>query len=99
VLGACDFAEALGAAVGPTGPLRLLLDEGETQITLRERLGTGTSTVSLFVGPEGGLADEERRAAIQAGVTPVSLGRMILRAETAGLVAATLALFLAGDLG
>ena len=53
----------------------------------------------LFIGPEGGLHPDERALALAAGVAPVSLGGRVLRSETAGLVAATLALAASGDLG
>ena len=55
--------------------------------------------ICLFVGPEGGLHPDERALALAAGVAPVSLGGRVLRSETAGLVAATLALGASGDLG
>lgn len=41
----------------------------------------------LVVGPEGGLAEAEVEALVQAGVTPRSLGRSTLRMETAALLA------------
>lgn len=40
--------------------------------------------VAIFIGPEGGFDDGEIEAAIEAGVTPVTLGKRILRTETAG---------------
>jgi len=43
--------------------------------------------VALLVGPEGGLAADEVEAALAAGFEAVSLGRGVLRAETAGPVA------------
>lgn len=45
--------------------------------------------VLVLVGPEGGFADDEARIANEAGFTTVSLGNRRLRAETAGIVAAT----------
>lgn len=41
--------------------------------------------IAVFIGPEGGFEETEIEAAKEAGVTPVSLGRRILRTETAGL--------------
>ena len=43
--------------------------------------------ITLLVGPEGGLAEEERSAAIAAGFRPVQLGPRILRTETAAVAA------------
>lgn len=43
--------------------------------------------VALVIGPEGGLDDDELALAAAAGYAPVSLGRTVLRAETAGPVA------------
>jgi 16S rRNA (uracil1498-N3)-methyltransferase len=49
---------------------------------------TGTTiTVVLFIGPEGGLTEEEVKQAHQRGAQIVSLGPRILRAETAALAA------------
>ena len=42
-------------------------------------------SVALLAGPEGGWVDEERAAFSEAGWSPVSLGPLILRAETAAL--------------
>ncbi|MCR5023248.1 MAG: 16S rRNA (uracil(1498)-N(3))-methyltransferase [Lachnospiraceae bacterium] len=44
------------------------------------------STVGIFIGPEGGFSEEEIALAESAGVTPVTLGKRILRTETAALV-------------
>jgi len=55
--------------------------------------------VSIFVGPEGGFSPQEVDFARSRGIVPVSLGRRILRAETAGLVAAAVTLYEFGELG
>ncbi|CAG9176351.1 Ribosomal RNA small subunit methyltransferase E [Cupriavidus laharis] len=61
----------------------------------REALLAGS--VTLLIGPEGGLAPEEEDAALHAGFTAVSLGPRILRTETAGLAClATLNALLGG---
>lgn len=40
--------------------------------------------VAIFIGPEGGFDEEEIQAAIKEGVEPITLGKRILRTETAG---------------
>jgi 16S rRNA (uracil1498-N3)-methyltransferase len=58
---------------------------------------TGGS-VALWVGSEGGWSEAERaRFEALEGVRLVTLGRRILRTETAGPVAAALVHFIAGD--
>jgi 16S rRNA (uracil1498-N3)-methyltransferase len=54
-------------------------------------------SVVITVGPEGGLAAEERAQAMQYGLTPVRLGPRILRAETAPLAALAAIQTLWGD--
>ncbi len=41
--------------------------------------------VGIFIGPEGGFEEEEVSAAVDAGAKVVSLGKRILRTETAGM--------------
>jgi 16S rRNA (uracil1498-N3)-methyltransferase len=55
-------------------------------------------SIHLFIGPEGGFTAREIDQARRYGLTPVSLGPRILRAETAGLVAAVMVLYHLGDL-
>jgi len=52
----------------------------------------GEASAFALIGPEGGLTSDEVRLAREAGCTPVSLGRLILRVETAAIVAASLLL-------
>ena len=47
--------------------------------------------LSVVIGPEGGLTDEEREAVVRAGYGPLALGRYTLRFETAALAAAVAA--------
>jgi 16S rRNA (uracil1498-N3)-methyltransferase len=55
--------------------------------------------VTVLVGPDTGFSDAEVDAAVAAGVTPAGLGDGMLRAETAAIAAATLALAARGGLG
>lgn len=40
--------------------------------------------IAIFIGPEGGFAEEEIQMALEHGIEPVTLGKRILRTETAG---------------
>ncbi|MFT4143902.1 MAG: 16S rRNA (uracil(1498)-N(3))-methyltransferase [Mobilitalea sp.] len=42
-------------------------------------------TIGVFIGPEGGFEDTEVEAALQQEILPITLGKRILRTETAGL--------------
>ena len=64
-------------------PYELQEDDGSVKQYL-ESLKEGQS-VSIFIGPEGGFAPGEVELAKGAGIRPISLGRRILRTETAGL--------------
>ena len=55
-------------------------------------LSLPTEEIHAYLGPEGGFTDEERRLAAENGAVPLSLGPRILRAETAGILLASLAL-------
>lgn len=41
--------------------------------------------IAIFIGPEGGFEEEEITLALEAGIEPVTLGKRILRTETAGI--------------
>lgn len=64
--------------------LRVLLSEREAAQRLKEILaGPNPDRVALAIGPEGGWADEEFAEAAAAGFREASMGKMILRTETA----------------
>lgn len=50
-------------------------------------------SVGIFIGPEGGFEREEVDLAIRSGAVPVTLGRRILRTETAGLTMLSVLMF------
>lgn len=45
----------------------------------------GKKSIGIFIGPEGGISEEELELAMNMGALPISLGNRILRTETAGL--------------
>lgn len=67
---------------------------------LRQRLEKGgLSSVAILIGPEGGFAPDEVEMARVHGALAVGMGPRLLRTETAGVVAASIVLYEAGDLG
>ena len=64
-------------------PYELAEDMGHT----RELIGAVRpgQSVAIFIGPEGGFEEAEIQEALQAGIEPITLGRRILRTETAGM--------------
>jgi 16S rRNA (uracil1498-N3)-methyltransferase len=71
---------------------RYFLDETEAPPLLREIPAERGDSVALLIGPEGGWTDAERVAALAATWQPVSLGPLVLRAETAASAAVALVL-------
>jgi 16S rRNA (uracil1498-N3)-methyltransferase len=89
--------EALASVVG----LVLLPYEGESALGLRSavRAAKNAREVSILIGPEGGFAEDEVARAVHAGAKAVSLGRRILRSETAGIAAIAAVMYELGELG
>lgn len=94
ILPATSFDQAVASAAG----MKLVAYELERRRGLADVLASRPTTVSLFVGPEGGFAAAEIVSAEQAGAEIVSLGPRVLRAETASPVLAALVLYALGDL-
>lgn len=89
-LPALSAVQPLADVLADTGAdARLLCHGGADATPLPSALNAaGPATrVLVLVGPEGGFADAEVAAAMEAGCTPVALGRRRLRAETAALAA------------
>lgn len=51
------------------------------------------SSIGVFIGPEGGFEESEIMLAKQEGIFPVTLGKRILRTETAGLAILSVLMF------
>ena len=52
----------------------------------------GKKSIGIFIGPEGGFEEEEVGQASEKGFIPITLGRRILRTETAGLAVLSMAM-------
>ncbi len=72
---------------------KIVLAENERGTTLSEVLRSReeSRSLALAVGPEGGWSDDELQAFAQAGWIAASLGKTILRAETAAIAALAIA--------
>lgn len=80
------------------GGLGMLLSEAADAKPFRESLiGVTAETVALAVGPEGGWTDSEFVAASRAGFAEVSLGKLILRTETAVIASLAILNFALSD--
>ena len=76
----------------------LLFYENEHAVTLKMALEQGPyRTVSLLTGPEGGLEVSEVEQARAAGMEVCTLGRRILRCETAPLCALSAVMYASGE--
>lgn len=50
-------------------------------------------SIAIFIGPEGGFEESEVALAMEGGAKAITLGRRILRTETAGLTALSILMF------
>ena len=80
---------------------KIIAYECEDKQGLKQALRANQQTASILViiGPEGGISEAELNTARAGGAVPVSLGRRILRAETAGLTALSVILYEFDELG
>jgi len=91
-----SFAEALKQAAN--ADKALMFYENEQAVTLKMALTSGVyKTVSLLTGPEGGLEEREVVQAREAGLQVCTLGKRILRCETAPLCALSAVMYDAGE--
>lgn len=86
VLGVVSFPDAVKMASDmevKLVPYEMARDMGRT----REILGglKPGQRIAVFIGPEGGFEEAEIELARNSGMEPITLGRRILRTETAGL--------------
>ena len=91
-----SYAEALKR--GALSDLPMLFYENERATTLHMALNAGEwKSAALLTGPEGGLEEKEVNQAMEAGWKVCTLGRRILRCETAPLCALSAVMYAAGE--
>ncbi|MCP4359238.1 MAG: 16S rRNA (uracil(1498)-N(3))-methyltransferase [Chloroflexi bacterium] len=91
------LAEPLKFGVAVTGldaAVALIPWEKAKDVGIRSALAGKTPiSIALFIGPEGGFTPDEIELAQQYNVQPITLGKRILRAETAAIVASSVILY------
>ena len=91
-----SYKEALSRA--SKADKALLFYENEQATTLRMALSDSPyESISLLTGPEGGLEEREVREALEAGLQVCTLGKRILRCETAPLCALSAVMYDSGE--
>lgn len=80
--------------------LNLLLWEGEQKSGIKDLLQSikDIKKVTVLTGPEGGFSEDEVGMAISAGFTPVSIGKSVLRTETAPIMVLSILQYEFGDM-
>ena len=86
ISGVQSFREAVEEA-GELDVCLIPYEKPENMARTREILSgiPAGASIGVFIGPEGGFEEEEVREAMEAGARPITLGRRILRTETAGM--------------
>ena len=95
---AVGYYDTLASALASCGGYKNKLFACEFARASDTDLRSLSGPTALVVGSEGGFSEEEFAAAKAAGFAGVTLGRRILRAETAAVVFCGLAAFVLGDL-
>jgi len=90
-----EFREAIESM--KRSALPILCYEGASA-PLSEALHPQATDIALMIGSEGGFSSEEARLAEELGVRAVSLGKRILRCETAPICALSAILYACGEL-
>ena len=85
---AIEYAKGMDIAIVPYE-----LCEGMDTFKNALSMITAGKTVGVFIGPEGGFEPTEISYALENGITPVSLGRRILRTETAGMTVMSIIMY------
>ena len=94
ISGVVSYKEAVKSAVSEGMTLiPYEMAEGMTSLQQAVKRAPLEKVVSVFIGPEGGFEEAEVEFAKEQGAVPVSLGKRILRTETAGFTALSILMY------
>ncbi|MDE7107377.1 MAG: RsmE family RNA methyltransferase, partial [Clostridiales bacterium] len=71
--------------------------EREIHGTMQDVLDKDKTDISVFIGPEGGITEDEKNKLSAVGAKSVTLGARILRAETAAIAALSVIYYEMGE--
>ena len=87
-----NFDEAIRQAKNKD--LKLIPYEKEKETGIKQAIkGFTGKNIAIFIGPEGGFSDNEIKLALENNITPITLGKRILRTETAGFITTAILLY------
>lgn len=87
---ALNYARELDATIIPYEKAEGIDD---TRAVIRGLHDSAVQSIGIFIGPEGGFSEQEVELAMEAGAKPITLGKRILRTETAGLTTLSILMF------
>ena len=94
-----EYAETLGDALAAVETYAHKLFACEFALESKADLYALCGPTAIVIGSEGGFSREEEALANAAGFASVTLGKRILRAETAAVALASVVMFSLGELG
>lgn len=92
-------AVSFDKAIAMEHDLKIMPYECESINNLSDALAgaKADSTLAIYIGPEGGFEQSEADKAVVAGVKTVTLGKRILRCETAGIATVSAVMYALGE--
>ena len=93
----CEMTDLKTAVTNDNSELKILFYEGGGA-PLREIINKNVKTVSIYIGPEGGFEENEVDLIKENGGTVATLGKRILRTQTAPVASLTAIMLLTDNL-
>lgn len=87
-----SFEEAV--ALASKMDVKVVPYEREQEGSFRNLDVANAKSAAIIIGPEGGFSDEEIEICVKNEIVPITLGKRILRTETAGINAISILLFM-----
>ena len=87
-----NFSQAIQKA--SQNNLNIIPYEKEEKNSIKNIIkGFDGESIGIFIGPEGGFSEKEIEIAIKNNIKPITLGKRILRTETAGFITTAILLY------